>query len=338
MLLIMTQHKSKIRVLALIYPIEEHVGHWACSSDRLAIHRIIMVGPDLQAKIVHAIKEFDPEVIAICGKAAIEYLDILDNLASKVPSIAKIPRVFRMQNSSLLLQSAETVHSKQLCRDLSLWFRLACDPRWSWIFVQTLNDIDLVRNHLLPIPVSACPYGYDTAVFDPQLPELERNVDVGCYMNLRDDPGRHELVARVETICRRKSWSFQFVEGVYWHEYARQIRTSKIVLHRSIYSEVPYRMYETLVFGTVFVTDPLKAQVEELFEEDREYMTYKKDFSNLEDVLERLLTNDSLLRSIGENGRSRARQYTWPAIADKYVAPALVELLNGENRPPLFPT
>ena len=324
----MAQPEASIRVLALIYPIEKHVGHWACSSDRLAIQRIMMSGPDVQDQIIHTVKEFEPEVIAVCGKAATAYLDMLDNLALKVPCLTNIPRVFRMQNSSLLLQSKKTKHSKQLCCDLSLWFRLACDPRWSWVFVQTLNDVDLVREHLLPVPVSACPYGYDTAVFDPELPELQRDVDVGCYMNLRDHRGRQDLVAQAEAICRRKGWSFNFVEGVYWHEYARQIRRSKIVLHRSIYSEVPFRMYETTVFGTVFVTDPLKAQVGELFEEGREYMTYNRDLTNLEDVLEKLLTNDTLRQSISENGRLRARQYAWPAIADKYVAPALMKLVR----------
>jgi glycosyltransferase involved in cell wall biosynthesis len=212
-----------------------------------------------------------------------------------------------------------------------LWFRLACDPRWSWIFVQTLNDVDIVGTHLSPVLVSACPYGYDTAVFNPELPELDRDVDVGCYMNLRGDRGRQDLVTRAEAICRSNGWTFDFVEGVYWHDYARQIRRSKIVLHRSIYREVPFRMYETTVFGTVFVTDPLEAQVDELFEENREYMTYNRDLSNLEDVLARLLTDNSLRQSIGENGRLRARQYTWPSVADKYVAPALETLLRSPS-------
>ena len=327
----MMEPHVRSRVLALIYPIEEHVGHWACSGELLEIRRIIMSTPDARNQIVYEIENFKPEVIAVCGKAAIEYLDMLDNLALEIPSISKIPRVFRMQNSSLLLQSEKTEYSKQLCLDLSLWFRLASDPRWSWIFVQTLDDVEIVRKHLAPVPVSACPYGYDTAVFDPNLPELDRETDVGCYMNLRGDSGRLELVTRAEEICRRRGWTFRFTEGVYWHDYARQIRSSKIALHKSIHSEVPFRMYETTVFGTVFLTDPLKAHVEELFEENYEYMTYKQDFSNLEDVLEKLLTNESLRLAIGENGRERARQYTWQAVADRYVAPAL-KIVAGMGR------
>jgi glycosyltransferase involved in cell wall biosynthesis len=323
--------KSPIRVLALIYPIERHVGHWACSSSRLLIRRIIMSGPTVHKEILEAINDFQPEIIAVCGKAAIDYLDILDDLASQLPALRKLPRVFRMQNSSLIQQSSEVIESKELCCDLSLWFRLACDPRWSWVFVQTLNDIDVVRKHLSPVPVSVCPYGYDTAVFDPDLPELDRNIDIGCYMNLRDDSGRRELVREAETICQRRGWSFSFVQGVYWHEYARQIRSSKIALHRSIHREIPFRIYETTVFGTVFVTDPLEAHVEELFVEDREYVTYKPDLSDLGVVLERLLTNDALRHSIAENGQLRARQYTWQAIADKYVAPALDTLLSGTS-------
>ena len=322
------KHEDKIRVLALIHPIEKHIGHWACSSEKLAIRRIIMSGTDSYGEIALAIKEFVPEIIAICGKEAIDYLDLLDSLSIKEPFLTTIPRVFRMQNSSLLLQSEKTVFSKQLCRNLSLWFRLACDPRWSWIFVQTLNDVDLVRKHLAPVPVSACPYGYDTTVFDPDLPDLEREIDVGCYLNLRGDRGRHDLVTKAEAICKRNGWTFDFVEGVYWHDYARQIRRSKIALHKSIYSEVPFRIYETTVFGTVFLTDPLKANIDELFEENLEYMTYNQDFSNLEEVMGTLLTNELLFQSISENGRKRAKQYTWSAIADKYVEGALKTLLH----------
>lgn len=334
----MSWGNSPIRVLALIYPIERHVGHWAGSSARLSIRRILMSGPTLRDEILDAVRTFDPQVIAVCGKPAIEYLDLLDDLASEQPALAALPRVFRMQNSSLRQQSDRVAESKALCHELSLWFRLASDPRWSWVFVQTLNDVDVVRAHLAPVPVSACPYGYDTAVFDPELPELDRVTDVGIYMNLRDDPGRQELVREAQAICRGRQWCFRFVQGVYWHEYARQIRESKLVLHRSIHREVPFRLYETTVFGTVFVTDPLEANVDQLYTLDREYLTYQRDLSDLEDVLERLLTDDDWRARIAENGRRRARQYTWQAVADRYVAPALATLLGlspHSESPPL---
>jgi len=317
-----------IRVLALIYPIERHVGHWACSSRRLDIRRVIMFGPKSRRDILRHVDTFRPEVIAVCGKAATEYLDLLDAMTAESPGLARIPRVFRMQNSSLVQQSDHVGSSKALCRELSFWFRLACDPRWSWVFVQTLNDVDVVRRHLDPVPVSACPYGYDTAVFDPDLPELERTIDVGCYMNLRDSAERKNLVARAEEICRRRGWSFRFVEGVYWHDYARQIRESKIALHHSIHREVPFRIYETTVFGTVFVTDPLEAKVEELFEEGKEYLTFRRDLSDLEDVLESVLLDPARRRMLAQNGSRRACQHTWSEVADTYVAPALASLLS----------
>jgi hypothetical protein len=324
----MTPADTPIRVLALIYPIERYVGHWACSSRKLEIRRILMSGFQVRKDIMQAVGEFRPEVIAVCGKAAMEYLDLLDDMEKQCPDLRSLPRVFRMQNSSLTQQSKRKADVKEWCRDISLWFRLACDPRWSWIFVQTLNDVEVVRRHLAPVPVSACPYGYDTTVFNYDLPELERRIDVGCYMNLRGDPDREALLLKAETVCRQRGWLFRFVEGVYWYEYARQIRESKIVLHRSIHREVPFRMYETTVFGTVFVTDPLEACIEELFEEGKEYLTYRRDLSDLEDVLEKLMTDRSWRRTIAENGRRRARTYTWGEIADTYVAPALSRCLN----------
>ena len=117
-----------IRVVALIYPIERHVGHWACSSSRLLIRRIIMSGVNVRDEILRAVHDCDPQVIAVCGKAATEYLDLLDDLASKWPALKTLPRVFRMQNSSLMQQSGKAAESRELCRDLSLWFRLANDP------------------------------------------------------------------------------------------------------------------------------------------------------------------------------------------------------------------
>jgi hypothetical protein len=196
------------------------------------------------------------------------------------------------------------------------------------VLVQTLDDVDLIRQALVPTRVAACPYGYDPAIFDPRAPDLPRTTDVGCYLNLRDNPQRIGLVETASRICRRRGWTFGFVEGKYWHDYAAQIRTTKICLHRSVYREVPYRMYETMALGALFLTDPLQYSVDRLFRRGTDYVTYTPDLSDLEDILHQLLSDRPRWESIRTAGRQQVRQYTWTEIAETYVAPALRDLIR----------
>jgi hypothetical protein len=285
-----------------------------------------MAGDDLKVRLVRAYTEHQPEFIAVTSKSALEYLDFLDSLS--LPGLTSTPHVFRCQNTVLHHRFGPRANDIDFCRQISRWFRIACDPRWSLILVQTLDDIDLIRQHLAPTRIEACPYGYDPAVFDADLPTLERTVDVGCYMNLKNMAGRIRLVAAARAICERHGYTFRFESGFYWHAYARLIRSTRIHLHWAEHGEVPYRLYETTVFGTVFVTNPLFCGVERLFTPGQDYLTIQPDLSDLESVLLALLENTSYQRSIGLTGQERARAYTWPHIADAYVAPALRDLLT----------
>lgn len=90
-----------IRVLAMIYPIERHVGHWACPSPSIDLVRVLMEGKDLECRVLETFRRHDPQVIAIIGKRPGEYLDLLDRLASREPSLTRVPRVYRCQNTVL---------------------------------------------------------------------------------------------------------------------------------------------------------------------------------------------------------------------------------------------
>ena len=324
------------RILALIYPIECHVGHWACSSPSIQVARIIMEGGSLGSRILETARQFRPDGVAIIGKRSREYLDLLDELSEELPLLGRIPRIYRCQNTLLAhrvrAMSGADYPDWQTLAGLDAWFARACDPRFALILAQTLADVELMRKSLTPARVVGCPYGYDTAIFDPNLPELERTTDVGCYFNLRDDSRRARLVEEAREICRRRNWSFRFAEGVYWHDYARLIRTTRICLHRSDQGEVPYRMYETTALGAAFLTDPLRYDVEKFFAQDREYLTYQPDLSDLEAVLEGTLGNPARLHAVAAAGKARARGYSWSRIAEEYVVPALNELIPEEGR------
>ena len=323
--------ENPLRVLALIHPIENYVGHWACSSPSLSIRRLVMEGPDLETRLILAVREHSPDVIAVTSKSCLEYLHLLEKITADLPGISAIPRVFRCQNTVLHQQLGEQAFNLERCEQASGWFRLARDPRWALVLVQTLDDVEIIRYHLRPIPVATCPYGYDPALFNPDLPPLERTINVGCYMNIKGIPERARLVEATEKICRRLGFSFRFEQGVYGEAYVHLIRSTKVHLHWAEYAEVPYRMYETAVFGTVFLSNPLQCGVEQLFNLGEEYLTYKTDLSDLETKLVALLENPAYCESIGRRAQVRARQYSWPAIAEAYVAPALAGLLQGRD-------
>jgi glycosyltransferase involved in cell wall biosynthesis len=319
---------KRIRVLAMIYPIERHVGHWACSSELLDVQRVIIEGIETKSELLNKILDFDPEAIAIIGKKVGEYHDLLDGLGKQVTSLKDVPRIYRCQNTVLAQRIDNPSPSKEELAALDHWFAFACDERFSLILVQTLTDVDLIQRALAPKTVVACPYGYDPAIFNPDFEESERSVDVGIYYLLRNDPRRVELVHAAAQICERRGWSIQFASGIYWHKYAHLIRNTKVCLHRSDQSEVPFRLFETTCLGALFVTDPLACGVERLFQENEQYLTYKPDLSDLEDVLESVLEDRSRWDAIRQAGKKRARQYSWPHIADRYVAPALQALLG----------
>jgi hypothetical protein len=318
----------RIRVLAMIYPIERHVGHWACSSELLDVRRVIVEGKEIESELLNNILEFEPEAIAIIGKRVGEYHDLLDGLSKQVPSLKNVPRIYRCQNTVLAQRTEMPSPSKEELAAIDHWFAFACDERFSLVLVQTLTDVDLIRRALAPKMVVACPYGYDPAVFNPDLAESERSVDVGIYYLLRNDPRRIELVKAAAQICERRGWSFQFASGIYWHNYANLIRNTKVCLHRSDQSEVPFRLYETTCLGALFVTDPLACGVENLFQENEEYLTYRPDLSDLEAVLESVLTDRTRWEAIRRAGKTRAQRYSWPRVADRFVAPALQTLLG----------
>jgi hypothetical protein len=321
-------NEPMLRVLALIYPIERHVGHWACSSRRIEVERLVMDGPDLEDRLCEAARRIQPDAVAIIGKRVSEYHDLLDAASRRCAELRGVPRIYRCQNTVLAARASRLgpEPDRAALAALDAWFARACDRRFSLVLVQTLDDVELIGRALSPVAVAACPFGYDPAVFDPEAPELPRPTDVGCYLNLRDDARRARLVEVAGQICARRGWSFRFVSGRYWHDYAQQIRTTKICLHLSDQGEVPYRMYETTALGALFLSDPLRCRVETLFERGEEYMTFQPDLSDLEEVLASVLLDPARWDRVRAAGRARARSYTWPEIADRYVAPALARL------------
>jgi hypothetical protein len=150
---------------------------------------------------------------------------------------------------------------------------------------------------------------------------------VGCYLNLKQDARRIRLVEAAREICARRGWTFRFVTGQYWHDHAALIRTTKVCLHHSLFQEIPYRMYETMALGSLFLSDPLRYSVERFFDLGTEYLTFAPDLADLEPVLEDVLTNAERWSSIRLRGKARASKHTWIEVAEEYVAPALRELV-----------
>jgi hypothetical protein len=323
-----------IRVLALIHPREQQVGHWSGSSSRLHVTRLVMEGEALKQRLAQSLCSTRPEVIAVTSKAGLDYLDLLDEVCVGMPDLATVPRVFRCQNTALNRRLAGRASDRVLCKSESGWFRLACDPRWAMVLVQTLDDVALMRTLLAPTRVAACPYGYDPDLFNPDLAELPRTIDVGCYMTVNGKPGRARLLDEAARVCDSHGYSFRCQSGIYGRAYADLIRSTKIHLHWAVDGEVPYRLYESTVLGTVFLTNPLHCGVDMLFRVEEEYVTYRNDLSDLARRLAELLDAPEYRRAVGECGQRRARGYAWPCVADAFVAPALDDLLSTCESPP----
>ena len=318
---------ERIRVLALIFPIERHVGHWACSSDSIEVRRIIMEGADLRDAIRKEVDAWKPQAIAIIGKRVADYHDLLDEVARQVPALNDIPRIYRCQNTVISSRVGDSPTREELA-ELDHWFAFACDPRFDIVFVQTLTDVELIARALPEKTVAACPFGYDPSLFDPDAPELERSIDVGCYFTLRDDDRRSRLVERAARICEQRGWSFQFASGRYWQDYVQLLRTTKVALHLSDQGEVPFRAFEATCCGSVFVTDPLAHRIEEFLTLGREYLVYQPDLLDLESILAPILEDEDRRHRLSEAGRDRARLFSWPNVADQYVAPTLRHYLG----------
>jgi hypothetical protein len=90
-------------------------------------------------------------------------------------------------------------------------------------------------------------------------------------------------------------------------------------------------MYESTALGAVFLSDPLRYNVEKFFKRNKEYLTYQPDLSDLEAVLDGILSNPARLRAVASAGKARARCYTWARIAEEYVAPVLYEIIAEDG-------
>ncbi len=309
--------KRKLKIIALIPPIERYVGHWACSSNEIEVHRILMEREDIGATVRDTCYQVQPDYLAVISKRAIIYLNSLAN------SMTKIPKIFRCQNTVLYSRFGDRARDYNLCWNESGWFRIAADPRWDVILVQTLDDVEVIQEHLPGKTVIACPYGYDPQLFYPEFPENDRDIDIGCYMKVNHHPQRMRLIELAKQIATDHQLRFESTERTYWHNYAELVRRTKIMLNWSVHAEVPFRMYESTVSGAVFMTNPLKCEVGRLFAKDSEYITYQPDFSDLQQSIIELIENPNRLKRIALAGKKRAKQYSWPKVADKWLAPSL---------------
>jgi hypothetical protein len=328
--------RKRLRVLAMIPQIEQRIGHFASSSASMDVARVVLGDPPDVDDILAKYREARPHVIGIIGKHTRSYLDILDSLAVGCPSLALTPRVYRCQNTNLSGSVADDVPLEEIIAR-SHWVKEASDPRFGLVLAQTLTDVGILARVLAPALVYPCPYGFDPGLFNPEFPEIERPVDIGCYFTVagashgwktvRRDR-RQELLRAVCHIAERRGWNLQVTEGRYWDDYVALIRRTKVCLHRSFCGDIPFRLHETTALGSVFATDPLRFGIERLYAAGSEYLEYRDDLSNLEAMLASVLDHPDTWRRISEAGRRRARHYSWPRIADDYVYPAVCEVLR----------
>jgi len=322
---------EKLRVLALIPPIEKHVGHWACSTPSLRVERVLMEG-DVEDRVLAAAERTAPQAVAIIGKFAPQYNDLLDRMSACSSLLKGVPRVYRTQNTNLAQSGFSGPATRAgLTGSPSHWARFAADPRFSLVFVQTLTDVEIFRQALSPVLVSLCPFGVDESIFRAEETSVEPEIDVGCYFRLKGQTDRIRLVETAEAICGRRGWQFRFCDSLWGRDYAELIHRTKVCLHMSKCGDVPFRLVEVTAMRRVFLTDPLGSGVERIYCAGQDYFTYCRDLSDLESVLLALLLDDSQRQRIAASGYARSREFTWTAVAERYVVSALRLLLKDRH-------
>ncbi len=310
-----------MRVMALIPPIERHVGHWACSTPSLEVGRVLM---DERAEnaILECWRRLQPEAVAIVGREPEAYHAVLDRLA-----LPPVPRVYRTQNTNL---GGGEMDREALRACANHWARSAAGGRFALVLVQTLSDVETFRRALAPAEVAWCPYGIDESVFPSHAPEDSAEIDVGCYFRLKNLDGRKALVETAAGICARRGWRFRFSDNVWGRDYAALIRGTAVCLHYSKCGDVPFRLVEVTSQDRLFLTDPLSQGIEHLYREGEEFLTYRRDLSDLEEALVRVFDDPLMRARVAAAGWRKAREFTWTAVAERHVAPALRHLLEKQ--------
>ncbi len=190
--------------------------------------------------------------------------------------------------------------------------RLEMAKHFDIVFLAQQSHVKLFKEqgirHVFWLPLACCPELYPTEA-------LPRDIDVSYVGSLSPDEGdkRRQLLMKVAEIFPNnyigKKWPLEMGEV-----YSR----SKIVVNSAINYDLNMRVFEGMAGGALLITDPADS-INELFEEERDFVIYK----NEEELIEKMkyyLEHEEEREEIAKRGQQKVLQnHTYYHRCDKIV-------------------
>lgn len=143
------------------------------------------------------------------------------------------------------------------------------------------------------------PLGFAPELLPDPLPPRDLDFAYVGSMNASVHPERHALLAALAARYPR-----HYIGPATPDEMARTYCRAKVVFNKSVNNDVNMRYFEAMGSGAALVTDPVRGNgVAELFEDGRQYLTYR-GVDDLLATVDRLLVDDAQRAAMAEAGRA----------------------------------
>ncbi len=148
--------------------------------------------------------------------------------------------------------------------------------------------------------------------FDPRLhrrlPHVHRDLEIVMAGNFNHDIQRERApwLARIARLSHR--YRVCVTTGVVGEEYTKLLCRARIVFNRSIRGEINMRAYEAAACGALLFYERENPEIGQLFMDGEECILYGPD--DLEDLLDRYLTDEPARARIAEAGWRRVQTHT----------------------------
>ena len=302
-------------------------SHWPYDTKNIIISdRQYYDEPEFKDSLLYKLSQKSYDAFVFSGRKAPEAARILDSITQNEKSVLvcnrSLRKVFKLHNTNLSCKNLETWDVKKLNRLGNDWVRAALSYPFDVLLVQTYGDCEIFNQVLNKKCAFWVPYCYNDHLFYPRN-DVQKNLDIGAFFKLERHDHRIAFLDRVKKIADKNGYSFEFSDEYWGEAYAENICRPKVMLHLSYCGDIPWRLYECAASKTCLLTDPLSFHVERLFTRGKDYIEYKKDFSDLEVKITLLLDNDQMREDIVENAYRKVQNYTWERISDALIYPLL---------------
>lgn len=302
-------------------------SHWAFSTSKLIIiDRIYYDETLFEEKVLNLINDVSIDAICFSGRNAIEAeLKLKTFLRNKSLNTymvyAKMKKIMKIHNTNLSCRinngSLKMGEIKEKGND---WVKIALENPFDCILVQTYGDAEIINNYTKCDKAVWVPYTYNDLLYYDR--KSKKTVDIGAYFKIERHTHRINFLQRLERFAKANHYSFEFSDKYWGEEYAKKISQAKVAVHLSYCGDIPWRLYECAASKTCFFTDPLSFNIQRLFSKNC-YVEYNRDYSDFEEKLNYLLSNEEYRNRIVENAQREVKKYAWSEYADKYIIPII---------------